>query len=231
VSGGREREIKLRLPSPEAFMSLRDGAGWGARAAPGLQVSHYFDTAGHDLARSRALLRIRREIPTRSSTGDLVLAFKHAEASRPGFFDSVEVEAPVGEPVLAAALEDPSSLLDLSLAPVTELSRRFERPALAWTGRLENERVRRTLEPGRAPPGWRRPVVLEVDRVVFPGGIEEHELEVELGPGTDARAAEAWLLDELRARGIVAEPEPFTKLERLLRRAAGGPVSPSERLP
>jgi hypothetical protein len=214
MSAGRERELKLRLVSREGFLRLRDGPEWGRRDAPEPQVSHYFDTAGHALARSRAILRIRE------GKGRF-LAFKQGAEERPGFFDSVEVEAAVGEDVLAAALRDPASLLALASPPVAELTRRFGRPALAWTGRLENERVRRTIDAGSAPPGWRRPIVLEVDRVVFPDGLAEHELEVEIGPDDDPCAAEAWVLDSLRARGIDALPERLTKLERLLARLQG----------
>ena len=213
MSAGRERELKLRLPSLEAFVCLRDDPAWGSRASTERQVSHYFDTSEHLLALSRALIRIR-EGATR------VLAFKHGEERRPGFFDSVEIEAEVGEEVLAAALAEPRSLLEVGAAPVTELKKRFGVLPLAWTGSLENERARRTIEPGRAIRGSTRPLVLEIDRVVFPDGFEEHELEIELDEGDDAGAIQAWILEALRARGMAAEPERLTKLERLLRRLA-----------
>jgi CYTH domain-containing protein len=221
LSAGRERELKLRLPSREAFVRLRDGPGWGTPSAPERQVSHYFDTVGHALALSRALVRIREG-------ASRVLTFKHGEEQLPGFFDSVEIEAEVGEDVLAAALRDPESLLDVPTAPVAELRKRFGRPPLGWTGRLENERVRRSIEPGRATPAGTRPLILEIDRVVFPDGLEEHELEVELGEGDDPGAVQAWVLESLRAQGIAAEPERLTKLERLLRRTADrGGAAPS----
>jgi uncharacterized protein YjbK len=224
MAGDRERELKYRIPSRKDFLNLRDAPEWGSRQVPRRQVNHYFDTRDLALAKAQVLLRVREE--TRAHAGVTPgggepetayrLTVKCGEEARRGYFDSLELEAELSEPVFRSALAEPASLLDLSLAPIAEIRRRFGRPALTFIGRLENERVERTGIPG-APFA-----AFEVDRVDFAGGDEEYELEIEVEEGA-AGVAESWIESRVRGRGIRLEPESQTKLERLLaRRPAGG---------
>ncbi|MBN1421631.1 MAG: hypothetical protein JXP34_22855, partial [Planctomycetes bacterium] len=64
-------------------------------------------------------------------------------------------------------------------------------------------------------------LALELDRIIYPDGHEEYEIEIETedpGPAADRLAA------LLRDLGIEAIPERRTKLERLLVRLRGPDV-------
>ena len=196
MKSDRERELKFRIGSREDFLALRDGKAWGQRSAPLPQVNYYFDTQNLELVRSRAMLRLRNAL-------ECVLTLKCGEEVRPGFFDSLELEAAIPSGSLQALLERPDSLLDLSLPPIEELKRRFGRPQLLLIGTLENERVKRTIDG----------LVLEVDRVTFPDGSELYELEIETD---EVLPAEAWVKATLIPRGLRLEPQRWTKLEELL---------------
>src|SRR5262249_24104274 len=161
----------------EEFLSLRDAASWGQRGPAVPQLNYYFDTEDLKLARSRAMLRIR-------SAGDCVLTLKCGPEGRPGYFDSLELEAEIRQGALAAPLRKPGWILDLLLPPIEELKRRFGRLEVSLLGTLQNERVRRTIDG----------LVLEVDRITFPDGSEIFELEIETD---DILRAEAWVDSKL----------------------------------
>lgn len=196
MSGPRERELKLRIASLDAFLDLRDGTRWGTRSTPQRQVNHYFDTGDLLLARRRILLRIRE-------AAGCVLTLKCGREVSPGSFDSLELERDVDRAVLARALADPATILDLGIAPVGELLRRVGRIPLVVAGTLVNERVRRGVG------GW----TLEVDRVTFPDGTESFEVEIET---EDVERLELWVERELLGRGICVGPQRRTKLEQLI---------------
>ena len=198
MNHGRERELKYRIGSREDFLSLRDAPDWGERGAVLAQLNYYFDTADLTLARSRAMLRIR-------TAGDCVLTLKCGVEARPGYFDSLELEAEISEGSIAALLQKPATLLDLLLPPIEELKRRFGRLEVSLLGRLHNERVRRTIDG----------LVLEVDRVTFPDGSELFELEIETD---EILRAEAWVDSRLISHGLRLAPQRLTKLEELLKR-------------
>lgn len=197
MSQGRELELKFRLPRRADFLKLRDGPEWGERLVPRRQVNHYFDTADGRFARSRILLRIRRE------PGGDVMTLKCGEEKSPGVFDSLELEQDLDATTLQAALERPDVLWELQVPPVEELRRRVGAPPLVSVGFLENERVERRV-------GGRR---LEVDRMTFADGRELHELELET---EDAGEEAAWVRREIAGRGILLVPERRTKLELFL---------------
>jgi len=201
VKHGREKELKFLIASREDFRRLRDDPAWGTRSEPERQVNHYFDSSDRRLVRARVLLRLREEGIR------VVLTLKCGTEVRPGFFDSLEIEEEVDPGVLARALEEPESLVDLPLAAIAELQRRFGRPPLVVAGTLVNERVRR--ETGVGPSN----LVLEVDRLLFPDGSEAYELEIET---SDPPRAEAWVHDTIIAAGVRLEPQRMTKMERFL---------------
>jgi len=197
MSRKREQELKYRLPRRADFLELRDGARWGPRSEPELQVNHYFDTAESRLLRSRILLRIREV------KGTFVLTIKFGREVRPGYFDSLELEAEIERGLALAAASEPDALLRSPLEPIAELLRRTGPLQLISVGRLTNERVRREAA-GH---------VLEVDRMQFPDGSESHELEIET---EDAAGAAEWIQGEAARAGLLLEPMSLTKLEQLL---------------
>ncbi len=223
MTGPRERELKLEIQRREDYLELRDGAAWGTRAAPERQINHYFDTPDDALLKSRTLLRIREE------SSKCLLTLKCGAEVRPGFFDSLELESEVSPAALAEALDRPEAMLDWPHEALLELKRRFGRPRLRVSGRLENERVRREVAGER----------LDVDCLRFPDGSEAYELEIET---QDLDRTQTWLTAALRSKGIHLEPQRQTKMERYRRwrqahedsplssvRKLGGPDDPGRR--
>lgn len=196
MTSSRERELKFEIVRREDYLELRDGAAWGTRAEPQMQINHYFDTRDDALLRSRTLLRIREAGSRR------VLTLKCGVEVRPGFFDSLELESAVSEEELSQALQRPEAMLDWNHGAIGELKKRLGRPALRVSGRLVNERVRRRVALEQ----------LEVDRLTFPDGSEAYELEIETD---DVERTEAWLRQAILPRGILLEPQRLTKMERL----------------
>jgi uncharacterized protein YjbK len=199
MSSGRECELKYRIVRREDFLDLRDGARWGARRAPESQINHYFDTPDKLLPKSGILLRIRE------TRGRFLLTLKCATEVRPGYFDSLELEAELDPVVARAALLEPNTLWEMPLTPLDELRRRCGQMALVAIGQLANERVRREVE-GHG---------LEIDRLQFPDGSETHELEIEIA-SDEVAAAQAWVQHRVVGGGILLEPETKSKLERFL---------------
>ena len=129
-----------------------------------------------------------------------------------GYFRSTEIESEIPPGWVQGILDVPGSLFGLDLPPVQEVRRLFGEPDLRIIGRLDNERSR--FHGGG--------LTIEVDRMTFPDGSQEFEVEVETG---DPGAARAWLLGEFLRLGVRHEPGRRTKFERLLRRI-GAPRSP-----
>jgi uncharacterized protein YjbK len=203
---GREDEIKFRLGGPQDRRKLLAGL-------PGVpeierQENIYLDTPGFRMARSLAMLRIRTS-PDRSDGAMLTL--KRGTEVEAGYFQSLEVEAPLPPGAVDRIRRDPPAVYGLDLPPVAELKALFGELPLVAIGVLRNERTR--IECGGR--------VLEIDRMTFPDGTEEYELEVET---SDPAGTRAWLVRELTGLGVAAEPGRETKFERLLRKL--GAVGP-----
>jgi uncharacterized protein YjbK len=194
---GREDEIKFRLAGPEDLRRLL--AGLPGPAAVIAQENIYLDTADLGLARRLAMLRIR------VAGQDARLTLKRGTEVEAGYFRSIEVEAALRAEVLAGILADPPTVWRLDLPPVREARSLIGEVPLAVIGKLRNERSAFRAE------GFR----VEVDRMVFPDGSEEYEVEMETAEPDRARR---WLGGELARLGVRAEPGRETKFERLLRK-------------
>jgi uncharacterized protein YjbK len=200
----REKELKLRLKSREDYDKLLAARELVSGGALESQENHYFDTAGRDLLRAGAMLRLRL-------SGKLWLTFKQG-GDRPrqaGYFDVLELEVEVERGLLEEAIRRPAALLEHPSAPAREVRRRFGHVELTHLGSLRNERLRCA----------RLPYLLEIDRLSFPGGGEAYEIEIET---EDPEGARRWIETELARRGIAAEPQERTKLEELLGREGEG---------
>lgn len=226
VSGPVEREFKLRLAGEPAFAALRARLLelGGVAAAPVRQVNHFFDTASGDLRRGRVALRLREE------SGAFVLTLKGPELGAPGVLSSrSEEELPVESAEAREVLEgrrDPLVLLaasPLGRAPLVRRARELAADApLSRLGGFENERERfESVSLDDAGSG--RELVFELDRTRFPGGITEHELEVEVPEGVAVDTVESGLralLARLHLR-FEAAPSKAARLFRILDHAPG----------
>jgi uncharacterized protein YjbK len=76
--------------------------------------------------------------------------------------------------------------------------------ALGYVGCFENLRTR--VHADLPISAGRLPVVLELDETSFPGNLIEYEVEVELGPETDAGQAEAALRALFATAGVEGTP-------------------------
>lgn len=194
----REDELKYGLAGPEDHRRLMAPGGIGTETAVERLVNHYLDTADLQLSAAGAMLRLRID-----PSGAGLLTLKRGAEAEPGFFRSSETEAELPPQAAARVLAAPEEVYRLDAPPVKELRQLFGEPPLRVIGTLATER--RTLQGG----GFR----LELDRITFPDGSEEHELEVE----TDRpAAARAWLEAEFRRLGVRASPSRLTKLARLV---------------
>lgn len=191
---GLERELKLLVPDPAAFVAL--AAVLGCEPDPAvLQQNHFFDTPAHDLRRARCALRLRVEPgrATLTAKGAALPSGAAALAVRP------ELE-------LALAPDEAAALLAGERSPLAFLARHggpLAQRVVALTGgaplvpvgAFANRRAR--LGPVRLPdpgggsgPGPGAAVVLELDATEFPGGRVDHEVELELpGPCPETLAA------------------------------------------
>ena len=194
---GREDEIKFRLAGAEDLRRLL--AGLPGPADVVAQENIYLDTADLRLAGRMAMLRIRVSGP------DARLTLKRGTEVEAGYFRSIEVEAALAAEVLEGILADPPSVWRLDLPPVGEARSLIGEAPLAVIGRLRNERSAFRAE------GFR----VEVDRMVFPDGSAEYEVELETAEPDRARR---WLGGEFARLGVRAEPGRETKFERLLRK-------------
>lgn len=213
-----EREFKLRIPDEPSFAALLERLG-ARGAVPVRQVNHFFDTAARDLRSARIALRLRAE------DGSWTLGLKGPEsgpsggagafAERPE--EELEVDSIEAEAVLAGT-RCPLAALEAGLGAeplVTAARRRAGDAPLLHLGSFENERTRvgpRAL-PGD-PEGPR--LVVELDRVRFPDGAVERELELEVPAGGDANATWSALERLFSSVGIAPESVP-SKAARFFR--------------
>lgn len=200
-----EEELKYLLAGHEDLERLLGAGGLGGYLGTERQENLYFDTRNLRLLRGLAMLRARAV-----AGGKVSLTLKSGTELEAGYFSSEEVEADITGAILAELRRDPASMFRHDLAPVRALRARFGEPKLVLIGTLRNERARFLAQR----------FLVEVDRMTFPDGTEEYEVELE----TEERgAAREWLLGEFRRLGVRAEPGRETKLERLLRRHQSPP--------
>lgn len=200
-TGQREVELKRLLVGPNAGDRLIAALGAGVREEK-RQRNHFFDTSDRRLGHARYSVRLRFE------DRHAVLGAKGpsrlvgtSTASR----DEAESEL---EPA------DAQAVLQGALDPIETLRGRISEPAFAelWRG-LDAAREGRALRdwggfenvrrvvPVVLPDG--QPLLVEIDRTVFPGGRIDEEVEIELPREELAAGVEAWLEARARAAGLV----------------------------
>ncbi len=196
----REQEIKYLLQGPDDYQKLAGPGGLSGLLGREHQENFYFDTPSLHLADHLTMLRIRT-----TSSGPARLTLKSGTEVEAGYFRSTEIEAVLSREVLKRVHREPGFLYHLDLKPVKELRARFGELPLVLVGELLNERCR--FQSG----GF----LIELDRMTFPDGTQEFEVEVET---RDPGLARAWLLEEFQRLGIRPEPGRQTKFERLVRK-------------
>lgn len=217
---GTEIELKLRVESRAELEAV-------ARAARGRdrgtvrQRNHFFDTSSWRLRAAGFGLRLRDEDgvwfltakgPAKRGSGAVVSARQEEE---------VELPAAVAEGVLAGADPPLDVLARHGGQPAAELAAELMGhaggEAVALVGTFENRRRRVDCELGGLP------VTLELDETTFPGGIVQHEVEVEIAELGAAERVEEALSALLRAAG--AHPSPGRgKAARFFRALQGLPI-------
>ncbi len=195
----RESEVKLALDGPRDIEKLLGPDGLAGPRRVEVQENLYFDTVDLVLARALAMLRLRL-----TAGKSPLLTLKCGTEVEAGFFRSVEIEAPVDAPVAEGLRRDPPAVYRLNLEPINFLRERHGVLPLAVIGSLHNERT--SVAAGR--------FLVELDRIRFPDGSEEFEVEIET---EEPVAALTWIEGEFRRLGVRASPGRETKFARLVR--------------
>lgn len=204
---GHEIELKLQLPDEAALEAVARAAG-GVRAQAVRQINHFFDAASRPLRAHSFGLRLRDEEGRyfltakgpKTSPGQGALALRQEE--------EVEIPRARAEAILAG-VEDPLDVLFRAVRPegqklLAAMLSALGRQPLGYLGAFENQRTRiDTVLPCASGP---QPVLLELDRTTYPGGIVHVEIELELD--TEEAAAQALpALEALLARaGTTGRP-------------------------
>lgn len=185
ATGNVETEFKLRVECEDGFQRLL-GDLRALDVEPAVQTNHFFDGASRPLRRSKLALRLREE----RGAFTLTLKGKGSGAQNSAMTTRGEVETVVDRDLAEAVLSG-------SAPPLVLLARAHppgETPLVAAAvacvgndelvhlGSFTNER----RKVGPLVLGGGPAVVLELDRVLFPGSPPEFELEAEI----DARHAE-----------------------------------------
>jgi len=242
MSSWIETELKWLLPDALAFERVRQALGPGRVA---LQVNHFFDRADGAFAAARISVRLRSE-------GDLhrlTLKGDERAASGGALSQRIELEADLTPAEFEAAL---ARGLDLEawiarLAPGSGKADTDAERARAPELVLFLARLAALAAPGAGGPLRRHagftnrresiatvlhdaagPLAIELalDRTELPGGRIDHEIEVELGPGTPSEITpervERALVARLRTLGVGPLRPATSKLARLLEQRAAG---------
>lgn len=206
-AGGREIELKLRVPDRDALLAVAEVAG-GLRSLPVLQHNHFFDSEDRALRRHGFGLRLREE------GGRFVLTAKGpSEKSASGVLSRRQEEEVEVPPAAARALlaggQHPVALLSERLtskegaALCLSLEHLLAGP-VSYVGSFKNERTRiATLLPSDGGP---LEATLELDETRFPHGHIHHEVELELDEDADAAVAERALRSLLHLAGVEGFP-------------------------
>jgi uncharacterized protein YjbK len=209
---GTEIELKLRVEDIAALMRIVIASG-AVPAFTAIQRNRYLDTAKRGLDRGRFVLRLREEVAPTTTTM-FVTAKGASKKSQDGTLTHVpEEEIIISATEAAAVLAKPSLAIDLldadaDASAVRKAMMATMREAVAGepvqvVGEFVNERTRIDVD---FPEGFRG--VLELDRVMFPGGQVHHEVEFEVPHGLDPLVAKR-AFEALFARaGVTGKSAP-----------------------
>ena len=192
-----ERELKFVIASAADYQLVLKRLAPGAR--PLVQLNHYMlGNPDGALARGEAMLRLRE------SGGSFVLAFKSRLSVEGAYFSCREVEAPIPAREAAALLADGADLTASGPPPWRLAAVVDPSPWVRSAGTSCTYRVRAPLPTGD---------LAELDRSLFPGGIEDYELEVET---TTPKPVQDLVAELGRSLGLVLPPQTRTKYRRFL---------------
>lgn len=196
----REIELKYDLRDREEYERVLRALGEPARVLR--QVNHYFiGDGGNRLRRGEAVLRLREE------DGRFTLAFKTGAGLEGGVLRCEETEAPLDAETARALLDSRRNPLALDHEASKAAAGCLGGGDLRIAGSSRTERAEFRMDEGE---------VLQVDRVEFPGGGEDFEIEMETD---DPRAADFTLRRMFGQMGIVLAPQKKTKVRRFLEAA------------
>jgi uncharacterized protein YjbK len=145
-----------------------------------VQINTFFDTASRALRQQRMTLRVRDE------SGGFTVTLKGGNKAGKGSLsmrpeEEVDVERSRAEAYLSGAA-NPLEAFVPSPALVDAARAAIGGAPLLNLGSFANERTRVDCKLLGVP------VVLELDRTSFPGGVTHHEVELEVPDGVDAAA-------------------------------------------
>lgn len=206
---GREIELKLRVEDLAALIRIAQVAG-GVPERTAHQTNSFFDTDDRAMGVTGLVLRLREE---RVDTQTRFFLTGKGPGTRDGSLTNVVEEEIEIDPGTARALRegaDPTVPLDVdpqSRRNIVAAMRRSLGDAKPHIiGTFTNERVR--LPTKLVVAGVDVAVVLELDRVSFPGGIIHHEVEMEVPAGVDPRAAADAFHALFQKAGVVGRVSP-----------------------
>jgi len=226
-TGGLEVEFKLKVPDQAALDALGRAAG-GHPDGVLRQVNHFFDAADGRLNAAKYVLRLREE------NGVFFVTAKGPQTLAAGgtLSSKSEEELTVSSAAVAGALiagtgtplkilEDAAGMTPSRRTLLGAIQGVLAGAPLVRVGSFENQRTRWpvTLQ----GPGLNLPVVLEMDRTTFPGGVTHHEVEVEIPSTADAAAAQTALMALFARAGVTGESAP-SKAKRFFAALAGKPI-------
>ena len=172
---GREIELKLRVDDLAALLRIAQVAG-GVPERTAHQTNSFFDTDDRALGMTGLVLRLREE---RVETTTRFFLTGKGPGTRDGSLtnvieEEIEIDAATAKAVREGA--DPMAPLDVDPPSrrnvVAAMRRALAGRAPHIIGTFHNERVR--LPTKLSVAGVEVPVVFELDRVSFPGGVDPH---------------------------------------------------------
>lgn len=187
---GREIELKLRVDDLAGLVRIAQVAG-GVPERTAHQTNSFFDTEDRALGVTGLILRLREERV--ENTTRFFLTGKGPGARDGSLTNVVEEEIEIDAPTAQSLREGADPTVPLDVDPpsrrnvVAAMRRALAGRPPRIIGTFMNERIR--LPTTLQVAGADVPVVLELDRVAFPGGIVHHEVEMEVPAGVDPHAA------------------------------------------
>lgn len=208
---GHEVELKLRVDDLAALLAVAMAAG-GQPEPTAIQRNQYFDTPDRAWDKNKLVLRLREERGG-DGTAFFLTAKGPANKAGDGALTVVAEEETAVTADTAAQLRggrDPLAFLDgggdSRRQLVAALRTAAAHQSVAIVGEFINERTRlpTTLQVGAR----RTPIVLELDRVVFPGNQIHHEIECELAADVDPEQATLAFFALFAQAGVVGRRAP-----------------------
>lgn len=187
-----EQEIKIHLLSREDYQKTIDNMTGLINTEE--QTNYYFDTSNHYLRDNHVMLRIRKK-------GDKnILTFKQGLSLENGYFQAEEKEVVVSNADVDKIFNNPALLINYFDSPLLTGS---VCAGLYLLGNIKTIRSTYLL----------KNFIIEIDKVTFPNGKEDYEIEIETDNPGEARTVIFHFLDSCTINCIA---QKHTKYERFL---------------